>query len=495
MGAYVSKDLCQAHHNTTFDCDITSGNFTAGITRGKFESNPDIAGVGVLAAFFIISSLALVASIFYLYKQAEAIKDGQLPRVRCLMQNLPVDGSNEISRPAEKISSFSRMENIILSCSDQQIFTSGAYAITLRWAQCCSISAYHYNIVGNMMLIGCATHLLSMIVVSEYWKIKSVAIIRIILVGILYALTGIILTNQNVGSGPNTWPSGVPNQNESSSTMILPAACFLSKDSLFMDSLNRTFATTKSFEIAVVDSTPGNHIVGWNLWILMLLFYILSFLVDFIRTCCNRYRSAVTRYRVRWFGPRASKFICWIFWGYQVLGTILCGSALVNSFKYILKLRGWMDASGWIEPDIGGKNPENDPTSFGQMVPLLMILMTFFTFLQDRSEKLAQGRKGQRDSDIYPQSFELVPSHADTESQASIPHASPFGFPKEKKNDVMVSVVSVPSPPVLGNDNVENQRATIYRTTSTHSVTHPDITTGTRSLHSRSSSLFLERSD
>lgn len=47
MVAYVSKELCQRHHNITFDCNITSENFIAGIRPGKFQGNPDIAGVGV----------------------------------------------------------------------------------------------------------------------------------------------------------------------------------------------------------------------------------------------------------------------------------------------------------------------------------------------------------------------------------------------------------------------------------------------------------------
>ncbi|QSZ33697.1 hypothetical protein DSL72_005268 [Monilinia vaccinii-corymbosi] len=280
MGAYLSKDLCQTHHNITFTCNITSDSFVAGITQGKFEGNADIAGVGkVLSAFFAISSIALIASGCYLFAQSH--KD-QLTGARGLMQHVSMAGRYVVcpnlssqmfipfqvsrphkARPAKTVTSFPIMENIILSCSDQQIFTSGAYAITLRWAQCCHISAYHYNIVGNMMLMGCATHLLCMIVVSEYWKSRCIAIVRITLVSLLYIFTGTILANQNTKSGPNiaTWPSEVPNRNEKNSTMILPAACFLSEDFSFVHTLNSVFASDRSLKEAVIDSTPGNHVV------------------------------------------------------------------------------------------------------------------------------------------------------------------------------------------------------------------------------------------
>lgn len=274
------------------------------------------------------------------------------------------------------------MEKVIVSCSDQQIFTSGAYAITLRYAQCCLISAYHYNIVGNMMLMGCATHLLSMVVVSEYWQNRYLALLRIAVIGILYILTGIILANQNIVSGPDTipWPSVVPDEDERNTTMILPAACFLSKDSSFIDALNSTFANEKLFEATVMDSTPGN--VGWNLYIVMFLFYSLSFLAIFTRALYNRCKPAVAKYRARRLRNFIGSSISWLFWIYQVIGAFLCLAAMVNRFNYILRLRSWMNDSGWIEPDIGGHNPENDATTFGQMVPILMISMTLFTFLQ-----------------------------------------------------------------------------------------------------------------
>ncbi|KAG4026892.1 hypothetical protein MFRU_035g00440 [Monilinia fructicola] len=462
MGAYVSKDLCQTHHNISFTCNITSDEFVAGTTQGKFEGNADIAGVGVLAAFFAISSIALITSACYLYTQTT---QGQLTGAGGLLKRGSVVG-----RPVKTITLFSIMENIILSCSDQQIFTSGAYAITLRWAQCCRISAYHYNIVGNMMLMGCATHLLSMIIVSDYWKGRSIALLRTSLIIILYIFTGVILANQNTKSGPNTvlWPSGVPNRNETNSTMILPAACFLSGDFSFADTLNSTFASEKSLETAVFDSTPGNHVVGWNLYILMLLFYIISFLADIARAGCNRYKPVDTQHRSRWFGPRM----------------ILCASALLNSFNYIRNLRNWMDASGWIQPDIGGKNPENDPTTFGQMVPILMTLMTLFTLIQDLSEKRVQERENKKDSDVNPQSFELLP-HMETESQPPTPYASHFELPREKKDSIMVNVISVPSTPVLSKNDQDNGRAVMYRTSSApvnSTSMRADSITGTISL-------------
>jgi hypothetical protein len=62
------------------------------------------------------------------------------------------------------------LEKIILACSDQQVFTGGAYALTLRYWRGCDVSAYHYNVVSNMLLLSCATHLMSISLCSHYWK-------------------------------------------------------------------------------------------------------------------------------------------------------------------------------------------------------------------------------------------------------------------------------------------------------------------------------------
>ena len=44
------------------------------------------------------------------------------------------------------------LETIVIACSDQQLFTGGAYALAVRYFKGCSVSAYHYNVLVNGLL-------------------------------------------------------------------------------------------------------------------------------------------------------------------------------------------------------------------------------------------------------------------------------------------------------------------------------------------------------
>ena len=52
MGAYVSREGCIAHYGVDINCDVFPNNGShvervGGQARGQWESNPDIAGIGV----------------------------------------------------------------------------------------------------------------------------------------------------------------------------------------------------------------------------------------------------------------------------------------------------------------------------------------------------------------------------------------------------------------------------------------------------------------
>ncbi len=50
MGANVSTQGCQARFNITLNCTATPGQSWGNVTRGQFEPDPDIAGIGVRQA-------------------------------------------------------------------------------------------------------------------------------------------------------------------------------------------------------------------------------------------------------------------------------------------------------------------------------------------------------------------------------------------------------------------------------------------------------------
>ncbi|KAK0629273.1 hypothetical protein B0T17DRAFT_505855 [Bombardia bombarda] len=385
MGAYVSREQCLANYNVPLNCSYTLSpdNKTAlnlGVFQeGQFEGDPDIAGIGVLGAFLAVTAFSFILSI--------------LNTIWWFSKNI-FRWKNRITREEKamkkwELSIAGFFEVLVITCSDQQIFTGGAYAITLRYAKGCSISAYHYDIVANMLLLTCATHLSAVTIARHYWNHPYVAILRIVVTALVYTVTGILLSNQGVGSFG--FPTEVPAATDTFSVILLPAACFQSSSAQFASSLQHTF------QGSAADFFKA-QIPGWTQYLVMFLFYVVAVFVSvgrFVRRGTGhdgRRKKAVSWMR-RSCGFMFNKRILHAFFGlYLVAGLGIAGWTIVSSTLYIVGLRAWVDGSGWIsKPD--GVNPENDPASFGQLVPVLLIALTVFTFMQILSERLTIRRK------------------------------------------------------------------------------------------------------
>jgi hypothetical protein len=203
------------------------------------------------------------------------------------------------------------------------------------------------------MLITCATHLMSVTVVSKYWEHKLLAFSRILLVTGLYIVTALLLSNQNAGLAVQ-WPTAVPMNGETETLLVLPAACFQGDNSTFDPTFYDTFGHggTQLADV-LATSTPNNHIVGWNFFILMILWYGAAMIAEFFRLCYRRrLKTKLQNKRWNW-----SKWFDSAFWFYQFAGTVFCSVAIVMSYMHILSLRSWMDKSPWLKRDPDGTNP------------------------------------------------------------------------------------------------------------------------------------------
>lgn len=291
-----------------------------------------------------------------------------------------------------------------MSCSDQQVFTGGAYAISLRYWNGCSITAYHYNIVANMMLLTCATHLMSITIVRNYYQSLWQSILRVVIIIGVVLVTGIILSNQDANTDIQ-FPTAPPPQNATDlGLMFLPAACFQGQDTHIVHTLQDSFNGTDDFQRSILFSTAGrgNHILGWNKYLIMLGWYVLSLLVMLIRRfyhvqrdvgfvaaigrtlvpCCFPNRKSVKE-RVEGGAKTTSHVVFrWAHTIYMFIGVFIGFVIVVTSASFIMKLRAWAKQSGWLQPGQGGVNEEDDPTSFGQLVPIFLSLLTIFTLAQ-----------------------------------------------------------------------------------------------------------------
>ncbi|KAF7535815.1 hypothetical protein G7054_g5067 [Neopestalotiopsis clavispora] len=397
MGSYVSVPTCKSHYNVTIDCNLETYNNTGnndtlifksigGAEKGQVETDPDIAGIGVLGVFVGVTAFAMLISIADVLRQLQ--KTMKWKRMK----------PEERARlPPKKRTLTDILEALLQSCSDQQIFTGAAYALTLRYWRGCSISAYHYNIVANLMLLTCATHLMSVTIIRNYWKFPLLALARVLCVSGVFILTGVLMSNQNAQSDA-PFPTGVPSEDtiENGSAMYLPAACFQNEDAhltdIFRDS---TSSADKFFNGALLQSTPRSHIQGWNWYLVTLLFYGAAIIAEFIRFCRRGQKRPGWRqnlaFRLQPYihtNTHLRVLIKWLFLIYLVGGIGIGCATVVYSTQYIYALRSYVDRSGWLEIEsTNGQNPENDATSFGQLVPIFLSALVFFTFLQTISEK------------------------------------------------------------------------------------------------------------
>ncbi|KAK3368844.1 hypothetical protein B0T24DRAFT_707000 [Lasiosphaeria ovina] len=398
MGAYVSAEVC-AHYNKTLNCvyrNDTNPPSAGGINKGQIEPNPDVAGIGIISVFIGITSFALGLSaidVLWTLCKFSGLKSGK---------SFEHKVSKSMRRCFSSISISLVCETLVMSCSDQQIFTGAAYALTLRYWEGCQITAYHYNIIANMMLLTCATHLMAVTVVRNYWRFPWMGGIRVLIMTGVFIVTGLLLSNQNSDGNNQTgsFPTGIPPLDETGSNMFLAAACFQNAFQQLTKTLGQSTASAPQAYNTFFKSTPGNHIQGWNWYIIILLWYCVAVIVDVVRflrrdlsedgegaspeeysmgtkickgrlkTCCIPNESWKNIFRG-------------LFAIYMVVGVSISGAAVVQTSQYLMGLRSWVKWSGWLQV---GKGSEDDATSFGQLVPIFMSAAIFFNFFQTTSE-------------------------------------------------------------------------------------------------------------
>ncbi|KAI1269672.1 hypothetical protein F5Y18DRAFT_422625 [Xylariaceae sp. FL1019] len=403
MGSYVSIPYCQAEYNITVDCSIRYENGTridsfdgnwpegvqlGGVSKGEFQGDSDIAGVGILGVFIAVTSFALAVSIVDVLWQVSKVCGKRRSRRR-------ESKKDEIAKTTRRVSVSDILETLVLACSDQQVFTGAAYAITLRYYTGCSVSAYHYNIVANMLLLTCATHLVSVIIVRNYWRYSLLAAIRILSITGVFIVTGLLFTNQNAES--RRFPTGVPKANETDSLLFLAAACFESSDNAAIHTFHNTTKNPNAFfDNTLVQSKPDNKVQGWNYFVITLLYYGAAIIVAAVRYVRRGKSRPGWRGRLGQTVGRSCgdigflrKGFEFVFLLYLLVGVFIGGLVVVMAGRYIFNLRTWVDHSGWIAKENGKLNPENDWSTFGQLVPIITSALIVFSFLQVLSGRLS----------------------------------------------------------------------------------------------------------
>lgn len=253
-----------------------------------------------------------------------------------------------------------------------------------------------------MLLLTCATHLLSMSIVRNYWRNLWQSSLRVILISGIILVTGLVLTNQDADTAIK-FPTIIPGPGANETTkglLFLPAACFQA-DAHMWKTMHETWSSPMQFQNSILNDSPGNHIRGWGYYLAMLIWYLLALIVTYVRRFYHIFRkygawAAIGRAFIpiccsSWTPEEESdtndkhhKFFKWLHTIYMLCGVALGSATAVTSANFIMGLRGWAQNSGWLQTDPTKLqvSPEDDATSFGQQVPILLTFLTVFTAAQ-----------------------------------------------------------------------------------------------------------------
>ena len=221
--------------------------------------------------------------------------------------------------------------------------------IVVRFYLGCTISAYHYDIVCNLILMSLVTHLASLAVISRYFSNWLLGPFRAILILIAFSLAGVMFAERDNTSFPTGVPKASAISNTTAPPLLAAAACFTSENITMTNQFDKEYGIFEG-------PTQVSGLVEYAVLFIITTFGLIMAISQSIVTSSSRSHVHV----------RARQ---WIF----VFRSILLVCAWVIAVAAFLKfnsLRNWLAASPWPKDDAEHR------WDFGQLVPCLLLLLT-----------------------------------------------------------------------------------------------------------------------
>ncbi|KAK0112418.1 hypothetical protein ONS96_001661 [Cadophora gregata f. sp. sojae] len=164
-------------------------------TDGVIDGDPDIAGIGVIIAFIAASLITFISVIlgYVTYsideEQLNYVDSLVIPHIRWLLH---MGAGDTISVATKKLRT-ETMTQFILALSDQQLVTGLAILIT-GYAQRCTISGHHFQLIANLAWFSSTTHLSTLAVLQKY--LIRHPVIKHIRVVCIFAVLGLLFHAQ-----------------------------------------------------------------------------------------------------------------------------------------------------------------------------------------------------------------------------------------------------------------------------------------------------------
>ena len=292
------------------------------------------------------------------------------------------------------------LKTFITACGDQQLFISAAYIfafflpfggsgfmpgdVSEIFSNDCSLSSYHGDIICNLLLMGCATHLLCVTVIRHFWWNPLFGFIRVIFTILIVYLTGLELSARAMPCSVSGTPTYSCNPFDLGPLELLPSPCVAQIK-------NGTVGTNTWLELAFSSLNPhspgGNITQTLRLYAIITLWYFFVCIAE-IYTGIRILGSRITRHGRR--PSRLQRLHTWLENPvrrrllYGASATLTLGSIILSlvtigaTLSFIISSRSWLNNSEWVERSYG-QTAEHNSASLGQILAILSFVTTIWS--------------------------------------------------------------------------------------------------------------------
>jgi hypothetical protein len=254
------------------------------------------------------------------------------------------------------------------ACSDQQLFTGLAYTVSLRFRTSCDISAYHYAIVQNTLLVVAVTQTVASGAFINLGKDLGLTILRLVgaipfwALGLLFFKVHADEVYQSDGDGP---------------LFILPALCFIPRTTEPLSAEDGPEFRTSRSEFTQTATLFTAAIIFWGFSVAATILREINKRMD----RRNLRRSSLGSNHLEGLDTKEAKYAAAFFGLIIVLGLCLLIATTVDTYR----LRDRMYASGWM--DFSKGNSEQDLSTLGQLIPVVLLVLTFYPIVDILADK------------------------------------------------------------------------------------------------------------
>jgi len=251
------------------------------------------------------------------------------------------------------------LKSLLVSAGDTQLILALVYGINFGISGKCTMSAYHYNVAIDNMVVALTCLTLSVYMLPDYWEARLASALRVLVTCLIFAFLLRFLAYQfQTAVSPDLMLGFRTSSTDSS--LLLPMACFLDPDldpfqGLSKEKLARIGGVGPRF-------TPE-------------LFFSIALAICYLVAVLTRL----------WYRKNTARPPLWLTGTVVLVCVVSCCWCLAHTFLIWF----WVDRSGWMNmsggPGSPAGNPERNVRAAAQMLPLATMIWVIIKCLDTKS--------------------------------------------------------------------------------------------------------------